>query len=135
MTQTYEQIERVQDAQQTTIDGSADVTISGVSDLKSSIENDARDGRVQSWKCAGCGLSHGHDTDKHQATATDGFDLSESEAQEMDSNSSCHCGVNELGRRGSDFGVSESKASGIARNAPIPDSEARAMDEAYGTLA
>lgn len=133
MTQAYEQIERVQDAQQPTIDGSADVTISGTAQLKESIEADARDGRVQSWKCAGCGLSHGHDTDKHRAS--DSFSMSESDVRAMDSNGNCHCGVNELGRRGSDFGVSEGQASGIARNAPIPDSEGRAMDAAYGTLA
>lgn len=87
---------------------------------------------VGGFKCAKCGLAHMHDTDKHRAS--DSFDMSEDEAASMEYNPNCHCGVQELARHGSDYGVDESSASRTASGAPIPDDAAREMNEAFGTL-
>lgn len=88
---------------------------------------------VRGFKCAKCGLSHSHSTNKHRAS--DSFDSMDAEdAASMEYNPNCHCGVQELGRHGSDYGVSESDAGRTAGSAPIPDDAARQMNEQFGSL-
>jgi len=87
---------------------------------------------VAGFKCAKCGLAHMHSTNKHRAS--DSFDMSEDEASSMEFNPNCHCGVQELGRHGSDYGIDESSAARTAGSAPIPDDAARQMNEAFGSL-
>lgn len=110
-----------------------EVSIAGASKLQSVIGDIADAFDVSGFKCHECGLAHMHDTTKHRAS--DSFDVSDTEAASMDANPNCHCAVQELGRRGSDYGVDESKASSTARSAPIPDEAAREMNEKWGTLA
>lgn len=86
---------------------------------------------VEGFKCAKCGLVHGHDTMKHRLSDT--FDISEDEVSDMEYNSVCHCGLQEAARHGDDFGVDESDASRMAGNAPIPSETAVEMDEEFGT--
>lgn len=100
--------------------------------LQEAIDTIADGFRVGGFKCAKCGLVHSHDTTKHRAS--DSFSMSEDEASDMEYNPNCHCGVNELARRGSEYGVDESSASGTAGSAPIPDATAREMDSAFGSL-
>lgn len=91
-----------------------------VAELQSEIEMAAEGFRVSDFKCQKCGLAHGHDTDKHRASDT--FELSHEEASDMEANPSCHCGPHELAHRGSEYGVDESKAASVARDAPVPES-------------
>lgn len=100
--------------------------------LQSALDSVANGFNVRGFKCAKCGLAHMHSTNKHRAS--DSFSLSEDAAAGMEFNPNCHCGVQELGRHGSDYGVSESDAARTAGSAPIPDDAAREMNEAFGSL-
>ena len=98
--------------------------------LFDTLDDIASDYDVAGFKCVSCGLAHGHDTNKHRASDT--FELGATEAAtSMDYNPNCHCGVQELARHGSDFGVDEAEASRIANDAPIPDEVAVQMNEKY----
>jgi len=87
---------------------------------------------VTGFKCSTCGLAHMHSTNKHRAS--DAFDISVEETADMEYNPVCHCGVNELARHGSDFGVDEEAASSTAGHAPIPDSATQEMNEKFGGI-
>lgn len=100
--------------------------------LQEALDTVASGFSVSGFKCAKCGLAHMHDTTKHRAS--DSFSMSEDEASGMEFNPNCHCGVQELGRHGSDYGVSEGDASRTAGSAPIPDDAAREMNEQFGSL-
>jgi len=98
--------------------------------LHDALEDMAREFDVTGFKCPTCGLAHMHGTNKHRAS--DAFDISVSDTADMDYNPNCHCGVNELARRGSDFGVDETAASSTAGHAPIPDSTTQEMNSKFG---
>lgn len=100
--------------------------------LQDALDTVANGFDVAGFKCGKCGLAHMHDTTKHRAS--DSFDMSESEAADMEYDPNCHCGVQELGRHGSDYGVDEGDAARTAGSAPIPDATAREMNEAFGSL-
>lgn len=100
--------------------------------LHASLDEVADGFDVKGFKCVKCGLAHMHDTTKHRSG--DSFDMSDSDAASQDYNPNCHCGVQELGRRGSDFGVDENSAASTARSAPIPDETAREMNSQFGGL-
>ena len=102
------------------------------SGLQSALDGIADGFSVNGFKCAKCGLAHMHSTNKHRAS--DSFDMSDKDAASMEFNPNCHCGVQELGRHGSDYGVSEGDAARTAGGAPIPDDAAREMNEAFGSL-
>lgn len=124
--------------EQTEIGQSLDVSVdpsveaAGVTELHSTLDEMADGYDVTGFKCVNCGLVHQHDTTKHRASDT--FDMSDETAAQMDANSVCHCGVQELGRRGSEYGIDERRAAEIADGAPIPDDEARRMNDEYGSL-
>lgn len=128
--QELEQIEGEHSGPSVSVEGS--VAVAGAEALHSALDGIADAFDVSGFKCTECGLAHMHDTTKHRAS--DAFDMSDAEAASMDYNPNCHCGVQELGRRGSDFGVDESSAASTARNAPIPDDAAREMNSAFGGL-
>jgi hypothetical protein len=101
--------------------------------LHSSLEDVADSFDVTGFKCVKCDLAHMHDTTKHRLSDTfDSFDSDD--ATDTEYNSTCHCGVQEAARRGSDFGISESEATSIAKNAPIPPETSRQMSEELGSM-
>lgn len=100
--------------------------------LQSALETVADGFSVGGFKCAKCGLAHMHSTNKHRAS--DSFDMSVDDTTDMEFNPNCHCGVQELGRHGSDFGIDERSAASTAGSAPIPDDAAREMNAAFGSL-
>jgi len=100
--------------------------------LQDSLSEVADSFDVTGFKCVKCGLAHMHNTMKHRISDT--FDVSEDVSLKMDYNSVCHCGLQEAGRRGSDFGIDESRAASSATNAPIPPEVSRQMNEEYGAL-
>jgi hypothetical protein len=100
--------------------------------LQAALDGIAEGYNVDGFKCSKCGLAHMHSTNKHRAT--DSFDMSDDEAASMEFNPNCHCGVQELGRHGSDYGVDEGSAASTAGSAPIPDDAAREMNESFGSL-
>jgi hypothetical protein len=99
--------------------------VEGGAELQSALADLAGSFRVGGFKCAHeeCGLVHGHATDKHRAG--DSFDMSDSEAASMEANPNCHCGLNELAKRGVDEAPTPSQANS---KAPIPDSMSRHLD-------
>ena len=99
----------------------------GVDELVAEIEATADDFRVTDFKCAKCGLAHGHDTDKHRAS--DGFSMTHEEAADMEFNPNCHCGYNELAHRGrSEYGVRDSPSAECASDtAPVPSEVQRQL--------
>lgn len=109
-----------------------DVGVEGGAELQAFLGDLADSFDVSGFKCAKCGLVHEHDTTKHRAS--DSFDMSDKEAASMEYLSTCHCGVQELGRRGSEYGVDEGQAASTAANAPIPDHAAREMNDKFGGL-
>lgn len=111
------------------VDASTSVEASGLQD---SLDEMADSFDVTGFKCVKCGLVHMHDTTKHRLSDT--FDIDESDAADLEYNSVCHCGVQEAGRHGNDFGIDESEAASIAESAPIPPESSREMDETLGTL-
>lgn len=126
------EVEQMQEEVQSSIqveDGSTKVEAGS---LHAELDDSVEDFRVSGFKCAQCGLAHMHDTNKHRAS--DSFDMTDDEAASMDYNPNCHCGVNELARRGSDFGVDERSAAGTASGAPIPDATTQEMNSKYGGL-
>lgn len=125
-------VERTEVDQSLEVSIDPSVEISGVEELHSTLDEMADGYDVTGFKCVNCGLVHQHDTTKHRASDT--FDVGEDIAAKMDANSVCHCGVQELGRHGSDYGIDERRAAEIASGAPIPDEEARAMNDEYGSL-
>lgn len=126
-----EQIHAEHDAPSVSVEG--DVSVSGAEALHGELGDIADGFDVAGFKCVKCGLAHMHDTTKHRSS--DSFDVSETEAATgQDYNPNCHCGVNELARRGSDFGVDETRAASTARSAPIPDDAAREMNAQFGGL-
>lgn len=125
-----EQVQDQHDAPSVSVE--AEVEVAGADALHDTLD-DAADGfDVAGFKCVKCGLAHMHDTTKHRSS--DSFDMSESDAASQDYNPNCHCGVQELGRRGSDFGVDERSAASTAKSAPIPDEAAREMNAQFGGL-
>jgi hypothetical protein len=99
------------------------------SGLHDSLEEVADSFDATGFKCPTCGLAHMHSTNKHRAS--DAFDISVETTAEMEYNPNCHCGVNELARRGSDFGIDESEATSTASHAPIPDSTTQEMNDRF----
>lgn len=96
-------------------------TMDGAKQMADELDRTADGFEVSGFKCVGCGLSHGHDTDKHRSS--DSFNMSHEEAGNMEANSVCHCGVNAIGY--GDDGpdrVNRSEARSVADNAPIPPS-------------
>lgn len=128
--QEFEQVEGEHSSPSVSVEGS--VAVAGAEALHSALDSIADSFDVRGFKCSECGLAHMHDTTKHRAS--DKFDMSEDEAASMDYNPNCHCGVQELGRHGSDFGIDQSEAARTARNAPIPDEASREMNAQFGGL-
>lgn len=118
-----EQIQEDAKAPSITVERKPDV--SGAEQLHSELGAMADSFDMTGFKCAHeeCGLVHNHDTTKHRAS--DSFDMGDSEAAQMEANSVCHCGLNELARRGFDGAPSPSRANSMA---PIPDSMSRHID-------
>lgn len=100
--------------------------------LQEELDDVADSFSVDGFKCAKCELTHMHSTNKHRAS--DSFDMGEDEAASMEYANFCHCGVNELARHGSDYGVDEGSAESTASMAPIPDETARQLDQQFGSL-
>lgn len=121
-----EQIQTEHDAPSVQVERKPDVN--GASELHSALGEMADGFDVRGFKCAreDCGLVHGHDSTKHRAS--DSFDMSDEEAASMDFNPNCHCGLNELARRGHEGAPSPSRANSTA---PIPDETSRAMDQMF----
>ena len=96
--------------------------IGGGSELQSALGEVADSMDVSGFKCAHeeCGLVHSHDTNKHRAS--DDFDMSQEEAADMEMNSVCHCGLNELAHEGVAGAPDPSRANSMA---PIPDTATR----------
>jgi hypothetical protein len=121
-------LEQIQeDAQSPDVDVSVERRdISGASELQSELGAMADSMDVTGFKCVHekCGLVHGHDTTKHRAG--DSFDMSDSEAAEMEANSVCHCGLNDAARSGVEGAPSPSQANS---RAPIPDTMTRHLDQ------
>lgn len=135
MNTVQETIQEVEQSEISDDELTSSVTVeSGVSvsadGLQAALNESASEASVTDFKCGTCGLTHGHGTNKHRAT--DSFDISMSDIDKMDYNPNCHCGVNELARHGSDFGVDESAASRTANSAPIPDDTRQEMNAEYG---
>lgn len=124
-----EQVETEDHSFSTEVEASVSVEASGLQDSLSEIA-DSFD--VTGFKCVKCNLTHMHDTLKHRLS--DDFDISDEESASHNYNPVCHCGVQEAGRRGSDMGIDEGKASGIAESAPIPPEASREMDAELGSL-
>lgn len=125
-----ERVEEIaDDALSGTVEADGPVSVDG-GGLQNVLADAADSLDVTGFKCVKCSLQHGHDTNKHRSSDT--FDVSESEAAKMDYNPNCHCGVNELARHGSDYGVDEASADSTASSAPIPDETRVQMDEQYG---
>lgn len=119
-----EQVEEDAASPEVTVEAKPD--IAGAEQLHAEVEAMAEDFSVGGFKCAHeeCGLVHNHDTNKHRAS--DSFDMSDSEAAQMEANPNCHCGLNELARVGADGAPTPSQANS---RAPIPDSMSRHIDK------
>jgi hypothetical protein len=107
-------------------------TVNGGEALQDALGDIADSFGATGFKCVKCGLAHMHDTTKHRLS--DSFDVSPSEAASNEYNPTCHCGVQEAGRHGSDYGVDETEAASVASSAPIPAETRRELDEAFGHL-
>jgi len=129
--QEIEQTEQIRDEMPSSISVQSGESIEA-SGLHEALDEMASSFDVSGFKCSTCGLAHMHSTNKHRAS--DSFDMSVEDTADMDYNPNCHCGVNELARRGSDFGVDESEASSTASHAPIPDSATQEMNEQFGGM-
>jgi len=104
----------VQEPEHFEVEPGVDVDGEALSVVEAEAAEAAADLSVTSFKCAGCGLSHGHATDKHRAS--DSFDMSHEEAgTEMGTNPNCHCGANELAAR------NVPGAESTASSAPVPE--------------
>lgn len=99
--------------------------VEGGAALQSELVEMADSFTVGGFKCAHeeCGLVHGHATDKHRAG--DSFDMTDGETAGMEANPNCHCGLNEVAKRGVDGAPTPSEAN---RTAPVPDSMSRHLD-------
>lgn len=106
-------------------------SIGGVDELHSTLDDVADSFDVTGFKCTQCGLAHMHDTTKHRLS--DSFDVDESIAGDMEMGGGCHCGVHEMARRGSEFGIDESQADSIAGDAPIPPETQTMLDNEFGS--
>jgi len=97
-------------------------------ELQNALDEVAEGFRVGGFKCAHqeCSLVHEHDTTKHRAS--DDFDMSDDEAASMEANPNCHCGLNELARRGVEDAPSPEKANNMA---PIPGEMSRHLDSMF----
>lgn len=111
------------------VDPTVSVEAAGLQEM---LREDADTFDVTGFKCVNCGLVHSHDTTKHRLS--DDFDISEEDAASLDSNSVCHCGVQEAGRHGDELGIDEDRAASVAEQAPIPPESSRELNEAFGTL-
>lgn len=100
--------------------------VSGGAELQSALAEMAGSFKISGFKCAHeqCGLVHGHATDKHRVG--DSFDVSDHDVAGMEMSPNCHCGLNELAKRGVDGAPTPSQANDTA---PIPDSAARHIDQ------
>lgn len=101
-----------------TIDLSADTE--GVEELAGKLDEGAESFSVTGFKCAECGLAHGHDTSKHRVS--DAFAMGDDDAADMDANPCCHCGAHEAAARAGELGIDGGKARSTAGKAPVPDS-------------
>lgn len=135
MCMTLRQLDtEIEDVAQESGDGETGHTLDRVaassierSGLLATLDDIASDMTVSSFKCAACGLSHGHDTNKHRAG--DSFEASGKDlAEGMEFNPNCHCGAHELAARGSEFGVDEVAAQDTAGRAPVSDDVKRAVN-------
>lgn len=113
----------------TTPEVSVDARVGGVrgaTALHEELDAAADSARATGFKCAHpkCGLVHGHATNKHRTG--DSFDMSHSEAAQMEANPNCHCGLNGVARR-SDVPSAPSPSEANSK-APIPDQMARHLD-------
>jgi hypothetical protein len=123
------EIEQIQDetsAPEIQVEAAPDVE--GAEQLHGALDEMADSFDVSGFKCAheDCGLVHTHDSTKHRAS--DDFDMSESEAASMEANPNCHCGLNELARRGVSGAPSPSRANSMA---PIPNEMSRHLDAMF----
>ncbi len=126
--QEVEQSELMRDEMKSSVSVSTEAGVDA-GGLHDALEDMAHEFEVTGFKCTTCGLAHMHSTNKHRAS--DAFDISVSDTADMGYNPNCHCGVNELARRGSDFGVDETDASSTANHAPIPDSAMQEMNDKF----
>lgn len=103
------------------------VRVSGGEELQASLGSLANSFNVRAFKCVKCGLAHEHDTVKHRVS--DSFDISEEDAAtDMEFNSVCHCGYNEVAARGEQYGIGDGPTPDRAfRQAPVSDSVIRAL--------
>jgi hypothetical protein len=117
-----------EDADSPSVQVEARPDVEGAEQLHGALDETADSFNVGGFKCAHeeCGLVHTHDTTKHRAS--DDFDMSEEEAASMEANPNCHCGLNELARRGVDGAPSPSRANSMA---PIPSSMSRHLDATF----
>lgn len=130
--QTLEQtdLEEVTDDEHTSpsVQVEARPDVEGAAQLHGELDEIAGDASVSGFKCSHeeCGLVHTHDTTKHRAS--DDFGMSEEEAASMESNSVCHCGLNELARKDVDGAPTPSRANTLA---PIPNEMSRHLDSMH----
>jgi hypothetical protein len=96
-----------------------------VEELEAELESTAGSFNVSGFKCTKCGLSHGHDTDKHRAS--DSFSMNHEQAGNMEFNSVCHCGVHSLAIGNGPDSVNTEAARGTAEEAPVPESVNRQL--------
>jgi len=92
----------------------------GVDELVSELKNTADSFSVRDFKCAKCGLPHGHKTSKHRVK--DSFKVSAKDTSEMPFNPTCHCGYNWVAHHGkSELGIRDAPSPENASDtAPIP---------------
>lgn len=123
-----EQIQDEHQAPEISVDVETRRDVAGAETLHGALNEMADDFRASGFKCVheACGLVHNHDTTKHRAS--DSFGMGDDEAADMEFNPNCHCGLNELARRGHADAPSPSRANSMA---PIPDSASRAMDSMF----
>lgn len=131
-----QELDLTQGQEQEVVEGSPVIELdasgdsAGLDGLVETLQATATDFRVTDFKCAKCGLPHGHDTDKHRAS--DSFALTHDEAAGMEFNPNCHCGYNELAHRGkSEYGVTDAPSPASASDtAPTPNHVQRQLREA-----
>lgn len=127
-----EQVERISEGERSiSVDVERGATVDA-DGLQQSLAEVADTFDVTGFKCVKCGLTHMHDTMKHRLSDT--FDISGEDSSSMDYNPTCHCGLQEAGRVGSEYGIDEGSAADKAGNAPIPPETSREMDEQLGSL-
>lgn len=121
-TQDVEQVEREEVTETEDGVGVVEAEVSSVSadGLQNTLDSMAESFDVTGFKCAQCGLTHGHSTNKHRAS--DSFDVSQEEAAEMEFNPACHCGYNAIAAGAEDVDVADAPSlESASSTAPIPD--------------